>query len=402
MISVADAQIRLLQHVIDVAPRAPDVVDIRHAVGRILAEDIIALRSHPPFAASAMDGYAVQWDDIQTLPLKLAIIGESHAGRRFSGRVEKNQAVRIFTGAPLPDGADTIVVQEDAERFDTDILIKDRPAHKAGHVRPQGLDIKKGNCVARAGSMIDIRVSALIASTGHTKIRVTKQPSIDLILCGDELKLPGEALGPDDIVSTNGMLLENILAHAGARITGADRLVPDDLDQLTKIISASTADIIITCGGASVGERDFIQAALIAAGAKIDFWKIAMRPGKPLMVARLGPKIIIGLPGNPVSAFVCAILFAQPLVRIWQDCEKPMPEFEDATWQADMPKNGPRMDFIRVTLRDGKAEPLTPQDSSMLSILAQADALAVRAPNAPAAAAGSPVNILRLSQFLRT
>jgi molybdopterin molybdotransferase len=402
MISVADAQIRLLQHVEDVRPRTYETIDIRHATGRIVATDIYALRSHPPFAASAMDGYAVRWEDIQTLPIKLAIIGESHAGKRFSGHIKKNQAVRIFTGAPLPQGADTIVVQEDTERFNSDILIKDRPAQRAGHVRPEGLDIKQGDCIAHGGAKIDIRIAALIASAGHKEINVMRQPSVELILCGDELKLPGEMVGPDDILSTNGMLLENILAHAGALVTGADRLMPDNLDQLIKIISTSTAEIIITCGGASVGERDFIQAALSAAGATLDFWKIAMRPGKPLMVARLGQKIIIGLPGNPVSAFVCALLFAQPLVRFWQSSENQMPHFENALWQIDMPENGPRMDFIRVTLLDGRAMPLTPQDSSMVSILARADALAVRAPNAPPATAGSPVNILRISQYLRT
>jgi molybdopterin molybdotransferase len=402
MISFEEAQQRIIALSDIPAIRRFETVDIRSAIGRVSVENFFAARSHPPFAASAMDGYAVRWTDIQSLPITLNVIGESHAGKRFAGNIDSQQAVRIFTGAPVPPGADTVVIQEDAELNGKTVTIKDRPAKNGGNIRVAGQDIQEGDMIYTAGQQIDVRRAALIASSDKSSLIVLKRPIVELVLCGDELKLPGETLGEDDIVSTNGMLLENLLQRAGAQVSGADRLVPDDLDILTKIISHSSADIIITCGGASVGERDYVQAALIAAGAKLDFWKIAMRPGKPVMVATLGTKIIIGLPGNPVSAFVCGILFGQPLVRAWCGVKAPLPVFEPMTWGAAMPANGNRADFVRVRLEYGKAYPCGAQDSAIVSGLAAADALALRPIKAPPALAGDPVQVLLVRDFIRT
>ncbi len=402
MISFEEAQQRIIALSDIPAHRRIELVDIRAATGRILVENFFAPRSHPPFAASAMDGYAVRWEDIQSLPVELKVIGESQAGRRFRENINPHQAVRIFTGAPLPKGADTVVVQEDASLNGDTIIINDRPSALGGHVRAIGQDVQEGVMIAKAGTMIDVRLAAYIASSAKPSVMVIKPPIVELILCGDELKLPGDTLGEADIVSTNGMLLQNQVERAGGSVIGADRLVPDNLSILTQLISESAADIIVTCGGASVGARDFVQAALIAAGAKIDFWKIAMRPGKPFMVATLGTKIIIGLPGNPVSAFVCGILFLQPLVRAWCGVKTPLPVFEKAVWGAPMPANGARAEFMRVTLEGQTVTAFSAQDSALVSILAQADALALRPIGAAPAAIGDPVHVLKLRDFIRT
>ncbi len=400
MISVSAAQANILALADALPDLAVEQVDITAATGRILAEKVLAPRSQPPFAASAMDGYAVQWSDIQTLPCTLKIIGEAHAGRRFDNPLHAGCAVRIFTGAPVPDGADTVVAQEDTRRDADTVQILDRPALTARHIRPKGQDVAAGTLLAARGTVLDIRQCTFMAGAGVATVPVFPRPTVDLILCGDELKLPGTPLGPDDIVSTNGMLLAHMLRHAGADVRNADRLVPDNLAELTNIIRASTADIMISCGGASVGERDFVQAALRAAGATLAFWKIAMRPGKPFMAATLGDKIIIGLPGNPVSAAVCALLFAQPLVRARARARQPLAATVTGRWAHDVPPNGERADYVRASVDNGAVTLLPRQDSALLGVLAQADALAVRPAAAAAAHAGDPVELLFLKDAL--
>lgn len=401
MISVAAAQERLIALIDALPPTQAEPIFVTDSIGRILAEDVVARRDHPPFAASAMDGYAVQWADIQSLPTELRCVGQSHAGKRFSGNVSPGEAVRIFTGAPVPAGADTVVVQEDVTRAGDKISIAGRPEKAGGHIRRAGLDCAAGSILATTGTELSAPLACLVASAAVMQVMVQKKTQVDLLLCGDELRLPGQTLGADQIVSTNGVLLQALLQKAGAEVAGADHIVPDDLAALTAVLRHSDAQLIVTAGGASVGERDFLQEAIRAAGGTLDFWKIAMRPGKPLMIATLGQKLIIGLPGNPVSAFVGALLFAQPAVRALQKHRTPFPQIMHGFWSEPRPANGARADYVRcVAIPTGKGlavHALPVQDSSMLSVLAEANALAVVPPQAPAASAGDPVAFISLA-----
>lgn len=400
MISVEDAQARLLALVQGFGSAASETVSIADSIGRILAADVIARRNQPPFPSAAMDGYAVRWEDIQHLPATLSVIGDSQAGNRFPGTVTHGKAVRILTGAPLPDGADSIVVQEDVTREGNQILIQGRPDRQGGHVRRTGLDCAAGDILAQRGAHISPARAGLIAAGAVTQVEVAQKTRVDLVLCGDELRLPGQPLGADQIVSTNGLLLAALLKQAGADVVGADNIIPDDLAALTAVIKNSDARLILSVGGASVGDRDYVQAAIVAAGGMIDFWKIAMRPGKPLMIATLDKTLIIGLPGNPVSAFVGAMLFALPAVRALQGAATPFPHTLTAQWAEAMPAGGPRADYLRAKLErmDGglvvRAIPV--QDSSMLSVLASADALAIRPAHAAPARAGDLAEIVPL------
>jgi molybdopterin molybdotransferase len=400
MISVADAQEQLFARIQSLPPLPAQTVLISDAIGRVLAGDVHAVRDHPPFAASAMDGFAVRWADIQTLPARLQIIGESHAGKRFPNHVQAGQAVRIFTGAPVPSGADTVVVQEDTSRTHDQVTILARPDKSGGHVRPAALDAHKGQLLGQSGDTLSPARAGWIAAAAVASVQVVQRPTVDLVMCGDELRLPGQPLGDDQIVSTNGLVLAGMLGAAGADVVGADHIVPDDRDALSAIFTNATAQLIITAGGASVGERDFIQDAIKNAGGTIEFWKIAMRPGKPLMLGSIGDKIIIGLPGNPVSAFVCATLFAVPAVRALQGARHALPKTTPATWLHDWPANGPRQDYVRVTVEQTLTgyglRALGQQDSSMLSVLAAAEALAVIPAFAEAARPGDPVQMLAL------
>lgn len=397
MQTVDAAQARLLELC---RPLPTETLPLRAALGRNLAHDVKALRTHPPFDASAMDGYAVRAAEVETLPATLHVIGESAAGRRFAGSVEAGEAVRIFTGAPVPAGTDCVIVQEDVTRDGNAIRITGKPAKPAAHIRRAGLDCATGATIARSGDRLTAARLGLIAAAGHTGIAVHGAPRVELLACGDELKLPGEPLGLDDIVATNGLMLDALLSRSGASVSGADRIVGDDMDALCDAINASDAEILVTIGGASVGDHDLVQSALKRCGTDIAFWKIAMRPGKPLMVGTRGKQLVIGLPGNPVSAQVCALLFVLPAIRYMLGNRDPLPQEQHGLAAVELPPVGERADYQRAQalLADGKWQiaPQPVQDSSMLSVLASANALLIRPAGSPAAAAGSPVRFLQL------
>ncbi len=397
MRSVEQAQVQLLALC---APLESETVSINQCHGRVVARDIFASRLHPPFAASAMDGYAVHGDSIAQLPTIFTVIGESVAGKRFSGRVLPGEAVRIFTGAPLPADCDCVIVQEDVTRSGDTITVHGKPNRPDQHIRPAGLDIKAGQCLAVCGTRISPALQGLLAAAGICQVPVTRAPKIQLLACGDELKLPGDTLGPDDIVATNGLILAALLSGAGVSASGGDEIVPDDLDTLTQKVRASDADILITIGGASVGDRDFVQAALINAGCDIAFWKIALKPGKPMMVGTRGKQIIIGLPGNPVSAYVCALLFVLPALRALQGIQHPLPQILSGIAAVDLPAGDTRTEYVRsiAQLHDGRwhVTPHRHQDSSMVSTLAASNALLIRPAGTPAAPVGTAIGFLFL------
>jgi len=380
-----------------VEPLASEEVALSDAVGRVLAKDLQALRTQPPFAASAMDGYAVRSAEAQA-GAQLKVIGMSRAGERFSGALGRSETVRIFTGAPVPDGADSILLQEDAERSGDTILVKETVT--AGrHVRAAGLDFRSGDFYLSAGRVLDPHALSLAASLGYAAVPARRKPRVAVLANGDELVPPGVTPGPDQIVSSNGIGLVALVRGAGGDPIdlgiAADRLetIADSIDQ------AAGADILVVTGGASVGEHDLVQEALKSKGMVLEFWRVAMRPGKPLMVGQLGATRVLGLPGNPVSTFVCAELFLRPLIRAMLGLPT-TPDVITAKLGAPMPANDSREDYVRARLSvEGEGLTATPfpiQDSSMLSTLAAADALIIRSMRAPAAAAGEPVRILRL------
>jgi len=394
LLPVDEARSRVLA---GVKPLAAETVKLDRALGRVLARAIKATRDQPPFSASAMDGYAVRWEDIAQAPARLKVIGMAPAGHAFAGRVGKGEAVRIFTGGPMPAGADTIVIQENTERDGADVIIRQAPA-KGYSVRGKGLDFLKGETLLEAGMVLDVGRIGLAAAMNCPALPVRRQPRVALFTTGDELVKVGGKPRPDQIVSSNGPALAAFIARFGG--TPQDfGIIPDKLALTVRAIrKAEASDILVTTGGASVGDHDFIREALIAAGVKIDFWKIAMRPGKPLMFGRKGALRVIGLPGNPVSALICARLFLKPLLdrMLGRPAEPPPPL---ARLTIAMAQNDSRQDYVRASLaRDETglllATPQPKQDSSMLRTLAASDGLVIRPPHAPAAPAQSLVPVL--------
>ncbi|MBV8973133.1 MAG: molybdopterin molybdotransferase MoeA [Sphingomonadaceae bacterium] len=388
--SVDEAQARLLA---DAVPLPAEDVPLPAALGRILAADVVARLTQPPFAASAMDGYAIRWDD---LPGPWRVVGESAAGRRFRGTVGPGEAVRILTGAPLPAGADTVVVQEDVRRDgDTLTLTGDGPPRQGAHIRPPGLDFAAGQVLARAGEAVTPARIGVAAASGHATLPVHRRPRVAMLATGDELVPPGATPGPDAIVSSNGVMLAALLgAHAEVTDGG---IVPDTREALAAAVRAhANADVLVTIGGASVGDHDLVMPVLRDLGAAIDFWKIALRPGKPMLSGRLGATRIVGVPGNPVSAYVCSALFIVPLLKRLGGDPAPLPVPFDAPAATDLPANGGRRDYLRARLADGAVTPSSRQDSAMLHVLADSNVLIVREANAPPAAAGTMVPCLAL------
>jgi molybdopterin molybdotransferase len=397
MHSVEQAQAELLALC---APLSRETINIAESFSRVVAEDVLSPRSHPPFAASAMDGYALHGHTLPAVGATFEIVGESVAGGRFSGTLKPGEAVRIFTGAPVPPTCGCVIVQEDVTPSGNYITINDTPLQAAQHIRPAGLDIQPGQLLAAQGSRITSALQGLLAAAGLAHISVVRQPQVQLLACGDELKLPGAALGPDDIVATNGLILASLLRSNGANVSGETDIVADDLAALAKKIAASDADILITIGGASVGDRDFVQAALKQAGSNISFWKIALKPGKPMMVGTRGKQLIIGLPGNPVSAYVCALLFVLPALRALQGAEHCLPKIFSGITAVDLPPGDTRTEFLRsqAVLEQGRwlVTPHVRQDSSMVSTLAASNALLRRMAGAAATPAGAMVDFLFL------
>jgi molybdopterin molybdotransferase len=403
LISVDEALARLLDGVV---PLGAEAVALDEANGRTLAEDIRARRTQPPFSASAMDGYAVRAADIATVPARLCVIGEAPAGHGFDGDVQPGEAVRIFTGAPLPRGADTILIQENAERSADGSAITALETAAAGRfVRPAGLDFCEGDVLLRAGETLGFTNLALAAAMNHETLPVHRRPRVAILATGDELVLPGADPGPDQIIASNhigvGALVED---HGGVAIQLG--IAEDRADALALKIEAAQsarADILVTLGGASVGDHDLVQDALGQAGMDLAFWRIAMRPGKPLMAGRIGDMQVLGLPGNPVSSLVCSLLFLKPLLAALAGRQEPERLTERLPLATDVGENDRREDYLRASLEidsDGteRVKPFARQDSSMLATLARADALIVRPPHGPALPAGTPVPVIRISR----
>lgn len=379
-----------------------EFVLLSDAYGRTLAQDLKAARTQPPFAASAMDGYALRSADLAQVPARLFVIGTSQAGRGFDGEVGPGQAVRIFTGAPVPAGADVVIIQENTERDGEFVVVLEREA-VGRNIRSAGLDFNAGDRLLERGRRLGAADLSLAAAMNLPKVPVFRAPRVVLLATGDELVQPGAALGRDQIVASSGFAVS-----AQARAAGADcidlGIAVDRTDAIAAGVRAAVearADILVTLGGASVGDHDLVQRVLLDEGTQLDFWKIAMRPGKPLMFGRMGEMRVLGLPGNPVSAIVCSLLFLVPLVRALSgDPDAGADASEPAILGVDLPANDGRQDYLRSSLqrRDGVliASPFSRQDSSMVRTLAASQALVIRSPHAPAVRAGDACRILRL------
>jgi molybdopterin molybdotransferase len=386
----------------DAVPLGAEAAPLAQAHGRVLTDDLAALRTQPPADVSAMDGYAVRAQDVAQAPATLKLIGEVAAGRPFAGTVGGGQAARIFTGGVMPRGTDTVVIQEHTGRAG-DTVVVGKPTGRGRNVRPQGLDFAAGAVLLRRGHRLSDRDLALAAAMNHPAVPVHRRPKVAVLATGDELVMPGIKPAAGEIVYSNGFATIALAGREGCETIDLG-IAPDRLPETIAAIRnarASGADILVTSGGASVGDYDLVQQALAGEGLALSFWKIAMRPGRPMLHGRLGSMHVLGLPGNPVSSYVCAFLFLVPLIRRLMgrtDIER-LPE--PAVLGGDLPENDERADYLRATLTTGPdgslvATALPVQDSSMLAPLAAADCLLIRAPHAPAAAAGSPCTILRL------
>ena len=397
LLSVAEALTRVTQ---GLEPLEPERVALEQARSRVLAEDIAAHLTQPPFDASAMDGYAVRAADVATLPATLRLIGDALAGRGFDGEVGQGEAVRIFTGAPVPKGADTVVIQENTEAAPGVVTVKD--AAPGRHIRPRGQDFTKGEVLLRAGTRLGPRELMLAAAMNHAELPVRRKPKVAILATGDEVVPPGTALDRDQIVSSVPAGLAALIEAQGGEPMSLG-IAQDTTESLVTLArTGSAADILVTVGGASVGERDLVSAALRSEGMELDFWKIAMRPGKPLLYGRLGHQRVLGMPGNPVAALICGLVFLVPMLhRVLGLREDDRGPHEAVLGQA-LEANGPREHYMRAgsTWRPGGERlvaPLAAQDSALMADFARADCLIVRPPDAPALAPGSRVTIIPLN-----
>ena len=396
MIPVADARRQILEAVPLVATER---IALSEALGRVLATDVTARTDQPPAAVSAMDGYAVRAADVEVTPCDLAVIGEAPAGRPFDGTARTGEAVRIFTGAPLPAGTDSVVIQENTESRDGDRIRVLAGAAAGKHVRGRGIDFRTGDALVAAGGVLTARDIGLSAAADWPWLSVRRRPRVALLATGDEIVLPGEARRSGQIVSSNTFALESMIRAVGGDAVDLS-LVPDDPAALRSAIDGVRAfDLLVTTGGVSVGAYDLVGQALQEAGLTRHFWKIAMRPGKPLLFGTLpGGPPVLGFPGNPVSTFVCALVFLLPALRAMQGLD-PGPASAQAVLGRDLPANDLREDYLRATASHDPngvmtVHPFELQDSSVLSLLARADCLVIRPPHAPSAAAGTPVTAL--------
>lgn len=387
MITVDEA----LDHLFALCQEMPiEEVPLREANRRVLARPVQATRNQPPFDASAMDGYAVQ----SGAPgQQFQVIGESAAGHGFDGSISDGQAVRIFTGAPVPEGADRIIIQEDVTR-DGDTITLNQNLDQAHYIRPAGGDFTKGTEVpVKRLSPADL---ALLAAMNHPRLPVRKRPEVAIIATGDELVMPGEAPGPDQIIASNSFGLAAMLDDAGA----LPRVLPIARDNAPSLRTAfelaQGADLLVTIGGASVGDHDLVAPVAAELGMQRAFYKIAMRPGKPLMAGRLGDMAMVGLPGNPVSSMVCGVIFLQPMLRAMLGLGRAAVPRQTAALKEDLGPNGPREHYMRAWLEGGEITAFDRQDSSLLSVLGAANALLVRPARDPARAKGDTVDCIPL------
>jgi molybdopterin molybdotransferase len=403
MLTVEQARSRIIAAL---SPVAPEIISLADAAGRVLAQDIAARLTQPPADVSAMDGYALRAADASA-GARLRVVGAAPAGRPFDGTLKWGEAVRLFTGSVIPQGADTVLLQEDAaaEPDGVTALLSPKPGQ---HIRRQGQDFARGDILLHAGHRLGARDIGLAAAANHPWLPVHRRPRIAILATGDEIAMPGEPIGAGGIVSSNSHLLAAMVRAAGADAW----LLPVAGDNLAAIAEAAAAaagaDLLVTTGGASVGDHDLVQAGLGQAGFTLDFWKIAMRPGKPMihghLATPLGRTPVLGLPGNPVSAFVCATLFLLPAIaRLAGAAADPLPT-ETAILGAPVRANDHRADHLRATLHTGETgeavvTPYERQDSAMLRLLAEAGALILRPPHDPALPAGASVRIIRLDRL---
>jgi len=400
LMPVAEALARVLA---GAEPLPAEATSLADAYGCVLAADVAALRTQPPADVSAMDGYALRAADVTVVPARLRIVGEVAAGHPFEGSVGAGEAARIFTGGVLPPGADTIVIQEHTTRED-DIVVVAKSVGEGRHVRVEGLEFERGSVLLAKGRRLSDRDLALAAAMNHARVPVHRRPRLAVLATGDELVMPGSTPGFGEIVYSNGYATMALARREGCEVVDLG-IVPDRLAETMAAVRRGRdlgVDILVTSGGASVGDYDLVQRALAAEGLALSFWKVALRPGRPMMHGRLGSMHVLGLPGNPVSAYVCAVLFLVPLIRRLAGRGDVEPALETARLGCALPVNDERADYLRATLAHGAdglvvATPAPVQDSSMLAPLAAADCLLVRAPHAPAAAAGDLCSIIRLA-----
>ncbi len=395
MISVEEARARILSLM---TPVGREVVAITEGVGRVLAADVVARRTQPPFNSSAMDGYAVRGGEVEP-GAQFRVVGEAAAGHPWGGTADAGEAVRIFTGAPVPDGLDRIVIQEDVMREGDAITLRET-LDEAPYLRRAGLDFAAGDALLSTGRRLSPENIALLAAAGHSLITVYRKPRVALLATGDELALPGDPVGAGGIISSNNFGLAALIRslHAEAEI---QPIAPDEADALRCLaLEGAQADLFVTLGGASVGDHDLIRPTLTQHGLDLNLYKVAMRPGKPLMAGRLNGTPMLGLPGNPVSAMVCGRVFLAPALAVLSGVEARAPEMREAVLACDIGQNGPREHYMRAecVMRDGvlHCTPFDSQDSSRLALLSRANALMVRPVSDPPQRMGDYVRVIML------
>ncbi|WP_339634709.1 gephyrin-like molybdotransferase Glp [uncultured Sneathiella sp.] len=399
MISVEEARKNILKEIRAVGT---EVISLQAAAGRVLAENVRSRRTQPPADLSAMDGFAVKAADLGTIPASLKIVGEVPAGGSYDNTVGTGEAVRIFTGAALPSGTDTIIIQEDTE-FDAETVTVKEGAAKGTYVRPAGLDFSAGDIGIKAPTILTPRDIGLLAAMDIPWITVRRKPKIALLSTGDELVRPGEPLGPNQIISSNSLAIAALIEAAGGEALDLG-IAQDNAESLReKVMNAKSADMLITLGGASVGDHDLIQPVLGKEGLSVDFWRIAMRPGKPLMFGNFAGIPMLGMPGNPVSSLICSFLFLIPAIDALNDLTPRTPPRQRAILTHALKENDQREDYMRAVITEETSglpviRLFDKQDSSMLSPLSLADCLVVRAPFAAALPEGSEVDIIPLSR----
>jgi molybdopterin molybdotransferase len=399
LITVEEALARVLASA--ETPLEEEKVALEGAYGRVLARDLKALRTQPPFSNSAMDGYAVRAADTASPPAILTVVGESAAGRAFEGAVGPREAVRIFTGAPMPDGADAIAIQEDVSR-EGDRIRLSAAVPTGDNLRVAGMDFGIGETLLAAGRLLTPRDVALAAAANHTALPVRRRARVAILATGDELVAPGGSLGPAQIIASNNFAVAGVVEACGGVAIDLGIAV-DEIGALNTSLSRARdaqADVLVTLGGASVGDHDLVQQALVSAGMELGFWRIAMRPGKPLMHGRLGAMRVLGLPGNPTSSMVCSILFLRPLLRaLHGEPDAGADLSQPARLAVDLRANGVRQDYMRASLDRGAegilvATPAADQDSSLVKTMARADGLIVRPPHAEPARTGDLCRVI--------
>ncbi|MBF0561594.1 MAG: molybdopterin molybdotransferase MoeA [Alphaproteobacteria bacterium] len=399
MISVEEALERILA---GMRPLGTEQVSLAEALGRVLAVDVAARVSHPSAAVSAMDGYAVRSHDVTSVPATLKVIGQSAAGHPFGGKVGRGEAVRTFTGAVVPDGADAIVIQEDTTAGNGAVTVHETVG-PGRFIRAKGTDFTEGDILLRAGRQLSFRDIGLAAAMNVPWLQVSRRPRIAILSTGDEVMLPGDRILPGQLVGANGFALAAFVTAAGGVPVDLG-IALDDRDSLLSLAAgAKGADLLITSGGVSVGDHDLVQQVLGEVGLEVNFWKVAVRPGKPMVFGHMGDVPLLGFPGNPVAAMVGALLFLGPAMRALQGLPpQPAPRVT-AALARDLPANDVREDYLRATLHhatDGTlmVDPFESQDSAQMARLAQADCLAIRPPLAPPAKAGNSIEIILLDQ----